>query len=155
LFGPSSAADPLSGFGGFSGGLSSTAAPFRPQETIVDGALELSAGAKPFVPRFGSSASSASSASPASSSLSGPSIGAFGVGSSLGAGLGGLNLGSNPWGGSGGGLDSKPAGGDSTNISSFLSGLLPSGLNLDEDNFEFGDPSAIIPDLDSFLLNDN
>jgi hypothetical protein len=44
---------------------------------------------------------------------------------------------------------------DGSKMPGFLSNLLPSELNLDEDNFEYGDPSAIIPDLDSFLLNDN
>lgn len=143
-------------------------------DPLVDGALELSAVAKPFVPRFGSSplASSVSSA-PASSSLMsglttspGPATTASPLlssmlapppalsnafGSSLsGSSLGGLNLGS-ALGGSGtwgnGSAESK--------ISSYLSNLLPSELNLDEDNYEYGDANDIIPDLDSFLLGDN
>lgn len=164
------------------------AAASEPQhEVIVDGALELSAVAKPFVPRFGSAAlggggSSAlssnaantlGSASPltgpltgplgASSPLSGPLSSAFGGPLSSSA-LGGLNLSS----GLGGGLTGSPWGSSSSlnmdavksadsqsNISSYLSNLLSSDLNLDEDNYEYGDASNIIPDLDSFLLNDN
>jgi hypothetical protein len=151
--------DPLAGLGGFSSDLSGgVRGLFQTQEALVDGALELSAGAKPFVPRFGSAGSNASTASPATSSLSGPSLGAFGVGSSLTSGLSGLGLGApglggSSWGSSSGiSMDNKA---DGTKMPGFLSNLLPSELNLDEDNFEYGDPSAIIPDLDSFLLNDN
>ena len=37
----------------------------------------------------------------------------------------------------------------------FLSSLLHSNLHLDEDSFEYGGGHDIIPDLESFLLNDN
>jgi hypothetical protein len=142
--------DSLSDFS-FPAGLQMGDSLFGQREGIVDGALELSAVAKPFVPRFGSTASTASTASPASSTLSGaPSLGAFGLNSSLGSGLGGLGLGGAP----GLGWDAKPSSGESK-ISSFLSNLLPSDLNLDEDNFGYGDDGAIIPGLESFLLNDN
>jgi hypothetical protein len=143
------AGDSLADFS-FSGGLMNDGL-FGQREGIVDGALELSAGAKPFVPRFGSTTSTASTASPASSTLSGaPSLGAFGLNSTLGSGLGGLGLGGAP----GLGWDAKPSSGESK-ISNFLSNLLPSDLNLDEDSFGYGDDGAIIPGLESFLLNDN
>lgn len=164
------------------------------QEAVVDGALELSAGAKPFVPRFGSAAlgggappatnpaGSLGSASPLtgplSGSLSGPLTGgplgsaspltgplssAFGGPLSSSA-LGGLSLSSgltggltgSPWGSSTSlSMDAVKSTESQSNISSYLSNLLSSDLNLDEDNYEYGDASNIIPDLDSFLLNDN
>lgn len=165
-------------------------------EVIVDGALELSAVAKPFVPRFGSAAlggggggvsstlssnaaNTLGSASPLTGPLSGPLSGPLGQASPLSgplssafggplssSALGGLNLSS----GLSGGLTGSPWGSSSSlnmdavkhssvdsqsNISSYLSNLLSSDLNLDEDNYEYGDASNIIPDLDSFLLNDN
>ena len=160
-------------------------------DPLVDGALELSAVAKPFVPRFGTSpvaslssssaaaatanASNAShvggltsspgpaNASPMlSSMLAPPPALSAAFGSSLaGSSLGGLNLGaslgSSPWGsGVSLGMNKMSASGSAeSKISSYLSNLLPSELNLDDDNYEYGDASDIIPDLDSFLLNDN
>lgn len=195
-------------------------------EVIVDGALELSAGARPFVPRFGSTAlglgggssvgagasslaggptSARSNVSPLASPLLGPLSGSLmnplggslvGASASTSTGspltsafgaplsassLGGLNLSGGLGGGLSGGLSGGLTGGltgglsgspwgssaslsmDATshtndpqnNISSYLSNLLSSDLNLDEDNYEYGDASNIIPNLDSFLLNDN
>ena len=154
------------GSNGYIGGLSGDDSLFdlhdEPKESFIDGALELSAGAKPFVPRFGSTA--AATASPVSATLSPPpppSLNTpFSVSSTLGSGLGGLGLGApglsnSPWGGVPMSLDGKASVGGESKLSSFLSNLLPSDLNLDEDNFEYGDASNIIPDLDSFLLNDN
>mmetsp|Transcript_19660 Transcript_19660/g.42689 ORF Transcript_19660/g.42689 Transcript_19660/m.42689 type:complete len:1034 (-) Transcript_19660:54-3155(-) len=95
-------------------------------EEVVDGALELSAGAKPFVPRF----------DPPSGQEP------FGVGA-----MGGLGLGSSstPWSTP---LDAPRPHSDK-DMSSFLSNLLPD-LTQDEENFEH-----MMPDLDSFLLGDN
>lgn len=159
-------------------------------DVIVDGALELSAVAKPFVPRFGSAALGGSSLSSnaanalgsvspltgaltgplhgSASPLTGPLSSAFG-GPLSGSTLGGLSLSSGLSSGLTGGLTGSPWGSSSSlnmdavksaadaqsNISSYLSNLLSSDLNLDEDNYEYGDASNIIPDLDSFLLNDN
>lgn len=143
------------------------------EHEIVDGALELSAVAKPFVPRFGSSAlggggstpttgSAAllNTSSPLSSAFGGPlsssALGGLSLSSGLSAGLSG-GLSGSPWGSSASlNIDSvKNTDVSNNNISSYLSNLLSSDLNLDEDNYEYGDASNIIPDLDSFLLNDN
>ncbi len=187
-------------FGGNSLSLSNDA---EQHEVIVDGALELSAGARPFVPRFGSAAlggttslaggptSARSNVSPLASPLLGPLSGsliggtlagntisstagsspltsAFGAPLSASS-LGGLNLSGGLGGGLPGGLTGSPWGSSASlsmeapnnandqqsNISSYLSNLLSTDLNLDEDNYEYGDASNIIPNLDSFLLNDN
>lgn len=170
-----------SSFDGFTSGGADVYGDLPLNDPLVDGALELSAVAKPFVPRFGpstgagaGSASSTSSvlsnspvpvhSSPMLSSMLAPPPPALSAafGSSLsGSSLGGLNLGaglgSSPWGsGVSLGMDVKinPSTAESK-ISSYLSNLLPSELNLDEDNYEYGDANDIIPDLDSFLLNDN
>ena len=177
-------------------------------EVIVDGALELSAGARPFVPRFGSAAlggstiggsaslaggptSARSNVSPLASPLLGPLSGSLIGGSLVGntsasaaggspltsafgaplsaSSLGGLNLSGGLGSGLSGGLTGSPWGSSASlsmdanniandqqsNISSYLSNLLSTDLNLDEDNYEYGDASNIIPNLDSFLLNDN
>ena len=176
LGGPSSGSNARNDFGGIS---FAAGGDVLPDESPVDGALELSAGARPFVPRskFSAAPSSANQqfgglVNSDPSWLLGPSSGGSllqppvggGVGFDFLGGGGATSLLSGTAGTVGGsvvppglaGLQHSNSGLDRDLLSvDLLESYLPSGLNLDEP-FDFGSPlggSAV--DLDSILRLDS